>query len=110
MAAKNNVLAIPLSTVSVGGAYQAFTTLPHNCFLLRIVNASNNQVTISYDGSTDADVILQSGFLQIDAQTNAQPNNFLANFAKNLTVYVKGSGAGNVYLAGYYQPQEGNPF
>lgn len=110
MAAKNNVLAIPLSTVSVSGSYQAFTALPQACFEIRITNASNNQVTISLDGTNDHDVVLQSQVLAVEAQTNSQPNNFRSNFAKNLTLYVKGSGAGNVYLAGYYQPQESNPF
>lgn len=104
MAVKNSVAAIPLGTVVIGAAYQAFAVLPKACFFVRIINASNAQVVVSYDGINDNDVVLASGVLELNAQTNSQPNNFIANVAKGSIIYVKGAGAGNVYLAGYYQP------
>lgn len=107
MAVKNSVLPITRSSVSVNGSYQAFTALPQACFLIRILNESNASIDISFDGSTDADRLMTNSVLQINAQANSQPNNYIANFAKNQIIYVKGAGAGNVYLVGYYQPSAG---
>lgn len=104
MAVKNILLPIPLGTLAIGATYQAFAALPQACCIVRIINASNAQVLVSFDGANDHDVVLAAGALQLNAQTNSQPNNFIANVAKGSLIYVKGAGAGNVYLAGYYQP------
>lgn len=104
MAVKNVVLAIPLGTIAIAGTYAAFAALPQACFLIRIINGSNAGVTVSYDGVTDNDFVLAADSLQLPMQSNSQPNNFTANVAKGSIIYVKGTGAGNVYLAGYYQP------
>lgn len=112
MAVKNQIQAIPLSTfasASVTASYQAINAgLPNSVFLLRIINASNKDITISYDGVHDNDYIIAGTVLSINGQANAQPNNFLANWAQGTIVYVKGTaGTGNVYIAGYFQPSAG---
>lgn len=107
--ATNRVNAIPLTSIassSVTGTYAAINTngLPEACFMIRINNDSNKDITVSYDGTTDHEFIIAADFLQVDAQNNSRPNNFTALFAKGMIVYVKGTaGTGNVYLSGYYQ-------
>lgn len=107
--ATNRVQAIPLTSIAsstVSGTYQAINAngLSEACFMIRINNDSNKDITVSYDGSTDHEFIIASDFLQVDAQNNARPNNFIALFPKGMIVYVKGTaGTGNIYLSGYYQ-------
>lgn len=111
MAVKNILQATTLSSINSAaftGAYQllsAATGLPVGCSILRIINNSTKDVTISYDGSTDNDFLPTLNTLQIPAQSNSQPNAFLAIFPKGQKVWVKGAaGTGLVYLAGYYSP------
>jgi len=112
MAARNSVNAVALSSINstaFNGAYQAINAagLPNACFMIRIVNNSTVIITISYDGTTDNDFIPIGGYLQLNFQTNGQPNNFIANMKAKTIVYVKGvAGTGLVYLAGYYSPQQ----
>lgn len=95
---KSRVYAIPGTTIAIGAAYAPInpTGLPYACYMLRVINATNALVTISYDGVTDHDWVLTASFNQlwIDADTL---------FAKGLKVYAKGAGAGSVYLAAYYK-------
>jgi hypothetical protein len=104
----NKVQAAALATIagsSLTSSYAAINSsgLPEPCFLIRIVNTTSGAVTISYDGSTDNDIVPANGFIEIDAQTNAQPPAWFTLFAKYQVVYVKGSsGSGNVYLSAYY--------
>lgn len=111
MAVKNKILAIPLTSIDSStftGAYQVINTngLPNACFLIRIINDSSVDITISYDGTTDNDYIRTNETLQLPLQSNAQPNNFIALIAAGTKIYVKSSaGTGLVYISGYYQPQ-----
>jgi hypothetical protein len=104
----NKVQAATLATKAgsaLSSSYAAINAngLPEPCFLIRITNTTSGVVTISYDGSTDHDIIPANGFIEIDAQTNAQPPAWFTLFAKYQVVYVKGSsGSGNVYLSAYY--------
>jgi len=112
MAVKNKVLAIPLTNVAsstLGASYLPInaTGLANPCFLIRITNASNKDVTISYDGVNDHEYLVSATFMDINAQTNSQPNTNIANFATGTVVYVKGTaGTGIIYLSGYYQPTQ----
>lgn len=111
MAVKNIVLPITLTSIdsaTVTGSYQAINSsgLPKACFLLRITNASNKDVTVSFDGSTDQEYVVAGTSLPLNFQTNAQPNTNIANMAQGTKVYVKGAaGTGSIFLSGYYQPQ-----
>lgn len=113
MSVKNNVLAIEMTsidsaTLTPSPAYQVINAggLDESCFMIRIINDSNSDVMISYDGVTDNDFIIAGQTLQLESQTNSQPNNKLANFQKGLVVYAAGTaGVGTIYLVGYYQPK-----
>jgi hypothetical protein len=111
MSVKSNVLAIPLTSfasASLSGTYQAINAggLPQACFLLKLVSSSSTAVTVSYDGATAHDFILPNTTYEVNAQSNSQPNNWIANFQKGLTVYVAGTaGTGAIALIGYYQPE-----
>lgn len=110
MSVKNIVKAIPLTSINSTTFFGAYlpinpTGLPQACFLIRIYNNSGVDVTISYDGSTDNDIIPHGTSEQLNFQTNSQPNNQVALLAKGTIVYVRGTvSTGLVYLAGYYQP------
>lgn len=107
---KDRVNAIPLTNIAsstVSGTYQAINTsgLDHPCFLVRIINNSTQDVTISYDGTTDNDYLRTTESLPLNFQTNGRPSNNVANLPKGSKIYVKGTaGTGNIYVAGYYQP------
>ena len=109
MAAKNRVNNITLTSIDSAtftGALQVINTngLDESCFLIRIINNSDKDITISYDGLIDHDFVGTLSTLQLPAQSNAQPSSFISNISKGTKVYVKGAaGTGLVYLAGYYQ-------
>ncbi len=111
MSYQNNVKALELSSLassSVTGSYQALngTGLEEACFLLRLINDSNQDVTVSYDGTTDHEFVPSGQTFQFPIQTNSSPQNQQALMPKGTVVYVKGTaGTGSVYLAGYYQPR-----
>ena len=110
MAVKNSVQALALTSIDSAtftGAYQAVNAagLSKNCFMIRLTNNSNKDITVSYNGTTDHDFVKAGASIQLEFQTNSQPNNLIANMAAGTIVYVKGAaGTGLVYLAGYYQP------
>jgi hypothetical protein len=109
--AKNKVKAATrgvLAGSSLTSSYQAINSTPFAgpCFRVAVYNTTNAAVDISYDGTTDHDVVPATSYIVIDAQTNAQPTADTALFQKNLVVYVKGaSAAGSVYVSGYYVTQ-----
>lgn len=109
MSVKNSVAAIPLKSIDSSaftGSYQLIYSggTPNACFLLSIINNSNKDVTVSYDGTNDHDFVPTLKIRDLPVQTNSQPNNKTALFAAGTKVWVKGAaGTGSVYLAGYYQ-------
>jgi len=106
--ANNKIKALTLASFDssgLSGTYQAINSggLANPCVILRIINDSNQDVTVSYDGSTNNDYVRSGESLILNGQSNSLPNSFVANFAKGTVVYVKGtSGTGSIYLAGYY--------
>ena len=111
MSVKNQVKAVPLSildTATISGVtFTPIGTLSHPVFLIRLFNPSNTNVFLSYDGVILHDFVPSGGgVLELNFQSNAQPNNFLANLAKGTTVYAVGlAGVGLIYMSAYYQPQ-----
>lgn len=107
--AQNKVKAIARTTLagsSLTSSYQAVNTLGSACFRIAIYNTTNTAIDVSYDGTTDNDVVLANSYIEVSTQTNAQPNSYIALFPVGTKVYVKGSaGAGNVYVSGYYTGQ-----
>jgi hypothetical protein len=90
--------------------YQIIATLPHSVSILRIVNASTDSILISYDGDNPYDCITAQGSLQIQAQTNSQPQASVANFPAGTKIYAAlltgdSGDTGAVVVTGYYQPK-----
>ena len=112
MSVKNCVKAVTLSSLDTAGisaiTFTAIGTLSQACFLVRFFNPSNTNVFLSYDGVNLHDFLPSGGgILELNFGSNAQPNNFLANMAKNTTVYAQGTaGVGLIYMSAYYQPQQ----
>lgn len=110
MALKNIIKAVPLTTFNstgLSGTYQAINAggLPSSCFLIRITNGSGVPITISYDGTTDGDWLASNGTLQLNGQTNADPQSGIANWPIGTKIFVKGTAStGLIYLSAYYQP------
>jgi hypothetical protein len=103
-----SVKAIPIQSIASTGLLAAFqalgTALPQSCFLIRLINGGTTNVTISYDGVTDHDVIIAGQTLQLPTPINTLPNSRGAQFAKGLIIYVRGAAGttGTVTLAAYY--------
>jgi hypothetical protein len=110
---KNIIKAITLSALDtatlVGFAFSDVngTGLPESCFMVRIINNSKVNLIISLDGGATAhDVVNSESSLTIF--DIPQANNYSANLAKGTVISVAneigGASIGNVYVAGYYQP------
>lgn len=108
MAFTQQLLYEPLRSIDSStftGSYQALgSSLIHPCALIRIVNRSNVDVTISVDGVTDHDIIPANGFFTYDVTANTPPSGDNAIFApQGRQYYVKGSASsGLVYLVAQY--------
>lgn len=105
----NAISAIPFTildsaTLSINYNSSNVAVLSEACIILRINNASNAAIIISYDGITDNEFLPANGVLQIDAQTNSQPSNYVCMFKKGTIIYFKGvAGVGRIAVSGYYQ-------
>lgn len=113
MAVKNILLAVPLTTVAGGdflATYQAVNPggFPKGVCIMRIINNSDSDLFISYDGSTNHDFAPMGTQFTLNAQANSQPTNNVAAFSAGTVVYIKGgsdTSTGEMYLSAYYQPQ-----
>jgi hypothetical protein len=111
MSVKNSIQTVPMTTYAsstVTGTYAPMITggLAKACFLLRITNASTKDIQISFDGITDADYIFSATANNIPSIYPLIPTTNYANFSAGTQIYVKGTaGTGDIYIAGYYQPQ-----
>jgi hypothetical protein len=109
--ARNTILAITRITFATGdltAMYQAINGggFSHPLVILRFVNASNNNIDISFDGITDHDIIPGLAQYTLNNQANSVPNSNVALFRKGTKVFVKSTtnAAGSLWLVGYYQP------
>ena len=106
---RNTISALALTHIAsstVTGSYKPINPngMEGACFFIRINNASDENITLSYDGVTDNEYVFADTSLEVSSQLNSQPNNKLCLFPKGQIIYVKGTaGTGNIYLSGYYQ-------
>lgn len=96
-----------LSSGSVTGSYQVVgSTFANNIILLKVVNDSDQDITVSYDGSTDQDFIPANTYTLYDLNTNSylpSRGGGALEFAIGTGVYVKGSaGTGNIYVVAVF--------
>jgi len=99
-------LSLINSATFTGNYDVACTGLEEACFLLRIINDSNRDVLVSYDGNANHDYLVAGNTLEINAQANSSPNGDVALFRKGQKIYVKAAaGTGYVYIAAYFSRQ-----
>jgi len=80
--------------------------LEGSCFLIRITNDSNKDVILSFDGSNEHEVVLASGSLELNFQTNSSPSAQVSKLRKGTSVYARGvAGTGLIYLSGYFNAE-----
>lgn len=107
MAFQNNLIAIPMTSIASTalGGYAALNPLglPTPCFVLKIVNNSDADVTVSFDGTTDNDFVPKGTSDIMPPLYCNQPNNFSALWKQGQKVFIKGVAGmtGSVYLVGY---------
>ena len=102
---------IPMSSFASSSITASYQAVNSNGFLLdikilRIINNSSSDITISYDGITDHDFIQLGSVLNLSLQSNHACNSLYSSgtlygrqFQK---VYAKGTaGTGNLYVVGY---------
>lgn len=85
------------------GSYQTLgTPLVNPCRLVKIVNDSDQDILISWDGTNDHDYVPAQSFALYDFTTNKSGDTPLSVSAQT-QFYVQGSsGTGLVYLAAFY--------
>jgi len=103
----NCIKTMPMITVDSSGltAYTALNGLGYSRPInwIRIVNESKADLLISYDGSTDNDIVLTKTQYIIYPQPSAVPNNKVALFPANTIIYGQAtSDTGYIYLIAYY--------
>lgn len=81
----------------------------HPVLLLKVVNTSTNDVTISFDGVNDHDIVIGSAngrprtVLNLSFMCTPAPTGYLY-MAQGTKVYVKGTAsAGSIYVSAYSQ-------
>lgn len=114
--AQRSHIAVPLElstfdTATLTGTYQALnsTGFPGNLFWLRIENASNTNVTFSYDGINDHEFLpgtaaaIPRESVIINFSGSPTDPGFIY-LRKGTQVFVKGgAGTGNITMSGFYQ-------
>lgn len=87
------------------GSYQALgSAISHPACIVKLVNNSNKDVTISINGTNDHDFLPSGGFMLYDYTSNTPSGSVNGVFAPQRRQYfVKGSaGTGSVYLVVQY--------
>jgi hypothetical protein len=99
-----------LSSGSVSGTYAAVgTAFTYPVRILKIVNNSTEDVTVSVDGTNDYDYVPMGGFVLYDAGTNRGNPSAELVFRQGTQIFVKGtSGSGSVYVVTLYAYTEQN--
>jgi hypothetical protein len=107
----NRIFTIPLRSRSAALLNNTFQPINPGGFILpvfflRINNATDRAVFLSFDGVTEHEFLAIGQVFEVNGQTNAQPNNYMALFAQRQVVWVlspTGAGTGAVYISGYSQ-------
>lgn len=102
----NYINHIDRSSLGAGtftGNLQALGTLSNTCSIIRIVNKTDKDLDISFDGVNDHDFLPTGETLELNLLSGNMPNDYALRVRQNTTIYVAAtSGTGTVYLAGYY--------
>lgn len=96
--------SIDASTVAAG----AFTAIKASgvegaCSFIRITNASNTDIIISFNGVDDHEYIPSNKSISTYFQVSKSPASFESKMSKKTVIYARGAaGVGYVYVSGYY--------
>jgi hypothetical protein len=106
--AANKIKSIERSSLDVStlsGSYLPInsTGLPEACFCLRLVNDSDIDLDISFDGSTTNDFVAAGDSIEINVPPILAGSS--VSFGSGLVIYAAqaAGGTGKVYLSGYYR-------
>ena len=87
----------------VGGYNALGTPFDHPIRLLKVVNRTDVDLDVSFDGVTDHDIITANSFYLYDVSSNRDATAEEWYFAKGTQIYVQGAPTtGSVYLVVYY--------
>ena|ERR1044071_3120524 len=91
-----------IASSEVTSSYQVLGTFSFPARLFKITNNSDEDVTISWDGTHDHEYVPAGGFVLIDIAANREVSDIF-DAMLGTTLYAKGTaGTGNVYLSYYY--------
>lgn len=95
MAKVKSIQLTGVNSSSLGVTFKSIgDPLPFACEFIRIVNASDKDITISLDGDLPHDYIIAGETLELSLD---------GVFAAGTTFYARGTaGTGAIYLAGYW--------
>lgn len=95
-----------LAAGSITGTYTAIgTPFGHLIRLLKVVNNTNADIIISYDGVTDNDFIPAASFYLYDGNTNKNLPDSRYVFQINTTMYARSTGSpstGAIYVVALF--------
>lgn len=107
---QNIILPIPrtqINATSFNSTYLPINAggLPEACSIIRLVNDTNRDVLISFNGVTGHEYLGAEESFILNFQANAGSSNDVAKLAKGTIIYVlAAAGTGLMFLSGYYQP------
>lgn len=109
MAYKSSLTYGPLQSISSGDISATYAALgdplAQQASIVKIVNDSNQTVTVSVDGVTSHDYLPENSYVLYDLTTNHPLASNGSFFPKGTQFYVKGtSGSGSVVLVYLYIP------
>jgi|SRR5579859_3112054 len=97
-----------IDSATFTGSYQLVLTLTHPASFLRIVNGSNTNVAVSFDGTNDHEFVPTLSQFNLPAGALSQAGNYNCFVAAGTPIYVKApsamANAGIVSVSAYYQP------
>lgn len=90
------------ATIALGVWTPLHAGLDKPIAILRIVNSSNSDIYISYDGTHPHDFLYAGDILQLEFQANNIIPSNSALLAKNTGIYISGNaGVGTIYFSGF---------
>jgi len=102
----NQIAISSIDSSTFTGNLQAINSagLPNSCFKIRIINNSDRDVTISFDGTTNHDFLKSGETYELNLLSGSLPNDYGVRVRQGTVIYVSGlaGGTGLVYLSGCY--------
>lgn len=112
MATRNTIQALPaisFDSSSLTGSYIVITPASGTLLpisLLKYVNNSTKDISVSYDGSTEHDFIPSMTSSTLNFQSNNQPSSQSSVLQKGTKIYINGTaGTGDFYVIAYVTAQ-----